>query len=135
MATQNEITNNNILQLLTDEQRKYIYQIEKHRIEESPTIIPKKLWLYIISYFIGCLLIYFGIGGSLFEYFASGHWVYSPESDYFGTLLNSAIELIRPFIAVIFLSWPLLLIYGLGYALWYLGTKLFNHLREFYNPK
>jgi len=114
----------NILLNLTAEQKKYIYEEEKFRLEQASSVFPKKYLLYIISYVIGCFLIYFGIANSLFDLFSTGKWIYKPESDFFEKLFNSTIELIRPFLIVIVLSWPILLVYGL----WAWGDEIYKKL-------
>lgn len=120
---------NNIFLQLTPEQKKYIYNEEKHRIEQSSPFLSKRAKFYIAFYFLGCVLIYFGIAQSLIEFWGTGKLEYKPETNIFESLLNSAIELIRPFLAVFFLTWPFLIIYGL----WVWGSDLFEYMRKIFN--
>jgi hypothetical protein len=118
----------NILFQLTAEQRKYIYDEEKRRIKQSTPILSKQAKVYIIFYFLGCVLLYFGIAQSLIEFIGTGKWRFQPETSIFNTLLNSIIELIRPFLAVLFITWPILIIYGL----WAWGDEKFMNLKKFF---
>ncbi len=117
----------NIFFQLTTEQKKYIYDEEKRRIEQSAPILSKQTKAYIVFYLLGCVLLYFGIAQSFIEFIGTGKWKYQPETNIFETLLNSIIELIRPFLAALFVTWPILIIYGL----WAWGDEILKSLKKF----
>jgi hypothetical protein len=126
-ASKNNFDKSIIFQL-TAEQRNYIYEEEKSRIEQSTPILSKQAKIYIASYLLGCVLLYFGIVQSFIEFIGTGNWKYQTEKDIFYTLFNSIIELIRPFLAALFIIWPILIIYGL----WAWGDEILQNLKKFF---
>lgn len=120
----NSFDEKNILLSLTPEQRHHIYEEEKLRIEQNSQALFKKYLLYFFLYILGCFLIYFGILNSLLDLFQTGKWIYQPETDFFENLFNSIIELIRPILAIVILSWPIMLIYGL----WIYGDEIYKKI-------
>lgn len=119
----------NILLQLTAEQKRYIYNEEKLRLEQVSPFLSKQAKFYIAFYLLGCVLIYFGIAQSFIEFWGTGKWVYKPEPTIFESLFNSAIELIRPFLAAYFITWPFLIVY----RIWGWDSDIFKYLRKFFN--
>lgn len=91
---------------LTDEQRQQIYEQEKHRIEDTSPMLSKKaifcIVLYVVLYFFGCLLLYFGIPKAFINESGTRQWFKQPESDFFVSLFSAVITLIRPLLAGVF---------------------------------
>lgn len=114
METSESDFDKSIFSRLMAEQKKYIYNEEKFRIEESSPFLSKQAKIYIDYSCLGCVVIYFGAINIFIELLETGQWKYIPQTSFFETLGNSAIMLIFPFLASLFITWPLILIYVLG---------------------
>lgn len=118
---------------LTAEQRQQIYEEEKRRIEDASPAISKKTKVIAAVYILGCLLLYFGIFSAVFDFWFSDTWKLKPESDLFESLLEAAVILIRPFLAVVFTFWlvvfPPLIVWGA----WSWGTDIVRFLKRLVN--
>ena len=113
---------------LTDEQRQQIYEQEKERIEKTSPMLSKRTKILIAIYFLGCLLIYFGVMRSLLDFWNTRQWAYQPESDIFLSLLNAIIELVRPFLAVWLIAIIVALPAGIVSVFWSCGANFIKRL-------
>lgn len=115
---------------LTVEQRRQIYEEEKRRIAETTPTFSKKTKIIAAVYLLGCLLLYFGITNAVMEFWNNSVWKLEPESDFFESLVEAAVTLIRPFLAVLIASWfvaiPVAIVYGLCAGIWTLLRRLVN---------
>ena len=119
-------------------QRRRIYEEEKRSIEleqeRSAPLFSKRTKIVAGVYLLGCVLIYFGIPQSIIELCGTGQWKYQPETEFFGVLVGSAVQLIRPFLAVWVIAIPVVFVWGLW--VWSAGVfqsfrrRLFHHDHE-----
>jgi len=81
----------------------------------------------------GCLLLYFGVPQSLIDFCGTHRWAYQPETDILASLFNAAVELVRPFLAVLICGWAVAIPVGVvwGFLLW--GNDLLEFLRKLTN--
>jgi len=116
MDTSKDDSDEDILWRLTADQRQQIYNEEKRRMKQSAPMFSKQTKILIVAYLLGCVLIYFGIPQSFIAFCGTGQWTYKPETDIFGSLVNAAVELIRPFLAAVVCAWLFLMFsdFGLG---------------------
>lgn len=91
---------------LTAEQRRRIYEEEKHLIEQSAPYISKRKASIIVIYCLGCLIIYSGILQALINLMGNGRWVYHREVGFFYELFNAAFFLSKPLIGFIVFALP-----------------------------
>ena len=116
MDTSKDDSDEDILWRLTADQRQQIYNEEKRRRKQSAPMFSKQTKILIVAYLLGCVLIYFGIPQSFIAFCVTGQWTHKPETDIFGSLVNAAVELIRPFLAAVVCAWLFLMFsdFGLG---------------------
>ena len=122
---------------LTDDQRQQIYEQEKCRIEQTSPMLSKSAIFSVVSYvaiyFLGCLLIYFGIDQAFLDFCRTRQWTYQPESDIFESLFNAAIELIRPLLAGV-LTFFVVAVPAWGIReVWTLGANLIKFFKRLVN--
>lgn len=118
---------------LTDEQRQQIYEEEKRRIEKSLPMLSQKAKILIAVYSLGCLLTYFGIPATFIDFCGTRQWVYQPESDIFRSLFYAAVELIRPFLAVVIMSWVVFIPAGLIWGTWNCAADFIKFCKRLVN--
>lgn len=70
-----------------------------------------KIW--IVVYFLGCALLYFGIPQLLVDSLGTNKLTYQPDKDIFLTLFNAVVELTRPVAAVFLCGIPVMATFGL----------------------
>lgn len=116
-----------LLWQLTTEQRHEVYEQEKRRIEESAPAFSKRTKFFFALYILGCVLLYFGIPQSFIDFCGTRQWTYQPEKDIFVSIVNGAIELIRPFLAVLICFWFLLIPIGI---VWFSGGGLLKFVKK-----
>ena len=111
-------------------QRRRIYEEEKRLIdsfvERSAPVLSTRTKIVAGVYLLGCVLIYFGIPQSMIKLCGTGQWKYQPETEFFVVLFNSAVQLIRPFIAVWVIAIPVVFVWGL----WVWGAHVFRSFRR-----
>jgi hypothetical protein len=95
----------------------------------------KKFALVAVVYLFGCVLMYFGIAASIIDFMGSGKWKYQPEPDIASSLLNAAVFLIRPFLAVVVLGWALIIPIGLAFWVCMWSRDAFSFLRRLIRRK
>lgn len=122
-----------VFRQLTADQRLQIYEQEKSRIKQATPALSKKTKILIAVYFFGCVLVYFGIPGTLMDFCGTHQWSYKPETDIFQSLFNAAIELIRPFLAAAICGIPVAIVWLIGIGLWSWGSDLVQYLRKLTN--
>ncbi|MCX5633327.1 MAG: hypothetical protein NTW93_06620 [Phycisphaerae bacterium] len=118
---------------LTDEQRQQIYEEEKRCIEKTSPMLSKRAIFYVAVYFFGCLLLYFGIPQAFIDFCGTRQWTYQPESNIFVSLLNAAVELIRPFLAVVITFWVVAVPAGIIWGVWILGNNFIKFFKRLVN--
>ena len=100
---------------LTAEQRQKIYEEEKRRIEDAAPVFSRKTKVIAAVYFLGCLLLYFGIPQAVGDFGSIRSWKLAPEPELFYSLFEAARTLIRPFIAFWFVG--MILVIPVGFVL------------------
>jgi hypothetical protein len=112
----------NILNLLSPEQRHRVYEEEKSRLKKSSPLISGRTWFLIATYVVGCALLYFGISSAMLDFVATREWALKPEPNLHHDLTNAAIELVRPLLAswmcVLTIAIPTLLAFGVVERSW-----------------
>ena len=119
----------------TIKQRRRIYEEEKRSIELSaPAVMFSKRTKIVAGvYLLGCVLIYFGIPQSVLDFCGTRQWKYQPETDIFRSLGNAALELIRPFIAVVVCGWAVAIPPLLVWGLWSYGEDIVRFFRRLFH--
>jgi hypothetical protein len=118
---------------LTSDQRHQIYEEEKRRIEQSAPMLSKQTKIVAGVYLLGCVLIYFGIPRSGMDFYLTRQWTYQPETDIFRSLVNAALELTRPFIAVVICGWAVAIPPLLVWGLWSYGEDIVRFFRRLFH--
>jgi hypothetical protein len=128
-SSSNQLTSD-CLWRLTPDQRQQIYEEEKRRIKESGPVLSTRTKVLCGVYLFGCLLLYFGVPQLFIEFYGTHQWIYEPETDILASLVNAAVELIRPFLAVVICGWAVAIPVGViwGFLLW--GNDLLQFLRK-----
>jgi hypothetical protein len=115
---------------LTIEQRRQIYEEEKCRIERDLPVFSKGTKIIAAVYLLGCMLCYFGIARAAIEFWGTFKWRLQPEPNLFYELIEAAVVLLRPFLAVPMTFWavaiPPLMIWGL----WLGGVDAIGFLKR-----
>ena len=86
---------------LTAEQRRQIYDEEKRRIEHSSPMLSKPTRIVAAVYCLGCLLLFCGITNAAIDFWSTHTWKLKPEPEFFESLVEAVVTLIRPFLAVV----------------------------------
>lgn len=121
------------LSQLTADQRRQIYEEEKHRIEQSSPALSKKAKLLIAVYSLGCLLIYFGISDAALDFWGTRKWELRPEPHFFESLVEAAVMLVRPFLAVVLTFWVVAIPAGIIWGAWLFGADFIKFLKRLIN--
>jgi len=102
-------------------------------MEHSAPLLSKRVKILCAVYVFGCLLLYFGVPQSFIEFYGTHQWTYEPETDILASLFNAAVELVRPFLAVVICGWAVAIPLGIvwGFLLW--GNDLLEFLRKLTN--
>lgn len=119
-----------LLWRLTAEQRREIYEQEKRRIERTSPTISNQTKILLAIYILGCILMYFGIPQSFIDFCGTRRWTYQPEKDVFLSIFKGAVEIIRPFLAVVICFWVVFIPVGI---VWVLGGDLLKYLKRLIN--
>jgi hypothetical protein len=109
---------------LTAEQRQQIYEEEKRRIEHASPALSKRTKIVLGVYLLGCALLYFGVTNAVITFWGSHSWQRNPEPEIFESLIESAIFLTRPFLAVVLTFWAVAIPPGIVWGLWLWGTDI-----------
>ena len=108
-----------LLERLTADQRRRIYEEERQRIEDRARRDKTRLLVMLIaSYAVGCLLIRFGVFESLLGLYQRRRWTYNPEPEILRTLVEAVIALARPSLAAVCCFWVIVLPLCIPLALW-----------------
>ena len=118
---------------LTTEQRRQVYEEEKNRIEMASPLFSKRTKIIVAVYLLGCLLLYFGVSTAAIEFWSTRTWKLQPEPEFFDSLLEAAVTLIRPPLAVVVTFWAVAIPFGVAFGLLLHGvdaTKLLRRLTK-----
>jgi len=126
-------TGNVDLWRLTAEQRQQIYEEEKRRIEQAAPAVSRKTMVIAAVYLLGCLLIYFGVVHAIVDFWATRRWNLQPELGFFESLINAAVTLIRPFLAVVLTFWAVAIPAGVVWGAWLWGADLVGFVKRVVN--
>jgi hypothetical protein len=118
---------------LTAEQRRQIYEEEKRRIEHTTPTFSKRTWIIAAVYLLGCLLLFFGITNAVMDFWSTHTWNLKPESDFFESLIEAAVTLIRPFLAVVLTFWAVVIPPAIVWGLWLWGADIPRFLKRLVN--
>jgi uncharacterized membrane protein HdeD (DUF308 family) len=133
MNSSQDDTDTAALWRLTAEQRQQIYEEEKHRIAHTTPAVSKRTTIIAAVYLLGCLLIYFGITKAVMDFWSTHTWKLKPESEFFKSLVNAAVTLIRPFLAVVLTFWAVAIPLGIVLGLWSWGADIVRFLKRMVN--
>jgi hypothetical protein len=79
------------------------------------------------------VLLYFGVPRSFADFYATHRWTYEPETDILTSLVNAAVELIRPFLAVLVCGWAIAIPVGIVVGCFAYAHDLIEWLRDLTN--
>ena len=118
---------------LTHEQRQQIYEEEKTRIEHTARLFSKKTIIIAAVYLVGCLLLYFGVTNAVTDFWSTHTWKLKPESEFFESLLEASVTLVRPFLAVVLTFWAVAIPPGIVLGIWCWGADIVRFLKRLVN--
>jgi hypothetical protein len=130
LGEKDEVVPQSFLDALTPNQSQRIREEKAHRRQHAAPAFSKRIKVCCAVYLLGCVLLYFGVPESFIDFYATHEWTYEPETDILASLFNAAVELIRPFLAVVMCGWAVAIPVGivLGFLSW--GHDLLQYLRR-----
>ena len=105
------------------------------QIEKASPAFSKRTKIIVAVYLLGCLLQYFGICAAVMEFWSTRTWTLKPEPDLFYSLVEAAVTLIRPFIAVVLTFWAVAIPPGIVWGLWLGGADAIRLLKRLTKTK
>lgn len=84
-------------------------------------------------YILGCLLLYFGIPNAVIEFFSTHTWNLKPERDLVPSLVDAAVTLARPFLAVVLTFWAVAIPPAIVLGIWCWGTDIARFCKRLSN--
>lgn len=86
----------------------------------------KRTKIIIGVYLFGCLLLYFGTVNTLTHFCDTKQLKYLPEKNLLSSLVESAVCLLRPFLAVVICGWAIII----PLALFLHGADIYRFIRN-----
>jgi hypothetical protein len=109
---------------LTAKQRQQIYEEEKQRLARNSPALSMKNKIIVGVYLLGCALLYFGVTAAVIAFWSTHTRELKPEPEFFESLIEAAVTLIRPFLAVVLTFWAVAIPLGIVWGLWLWGADI-----------